>query len=113
LGVEESDDLILARRVASDGKTRAWVGGRLVPATTLAEVGERLIEMHGQGAGFGLARPATQLRAIDALAGNDELLGAYVDALRAMRALETERAQLLQDEASREREAELLQFQAD
>jgi DNA repair protein RecN (Recombination protein N) len=113
LGVDPGEDLILTRRVSADGKSRAWIGGRLVPVSVLSEVGCQLVEVHGQGAGFALANPATQLRAVDTLAGNEDPLEAYVDALRSLRALEAERAQLLQDEAARERESELLAFQAD
>src|SRR5438876_4942720 len=112
-GIDASDELILARRVGADGRTKAWADGRLVPVSVLSEIGETLIELHGQGAGFALAHPATQLRAVDALGGNDELLASYVEALRALRAIHAERAQLTLEAATREREVDLLTFQAD
>ena len=83
------------------------------PVSTLAEVGEALVEVHGQGAGFALARPATQLAAVDALAGNDARSRSYRTALAALRELERERDALRQGEATREREVELLRHQAD
>jgi DNA repair protein RecN (Recombination protein N) len=112
-GVEVSEEAILARRVGADGRTKAWLDGRLVPVSVLSEIGETLIELHGQGAGFALAHASTQLRALDALAGNDDLLASYVEALRSLRAIHAERAQLSQDAAAVEREGELLAYQAD
>jgi DNA repair protein RecN (Recombination protein N) len=112
-GVEISPEAIVARRVTADGRSKAWVDGRLVPAAVLSEIGEALIEVHGQGAGFALARPSTQLRAIDALADNTELLGSYAERLRGLRALHAERARLEQDAVARSREAEYLAFAAD
>lgn len=113
LGVDDGSEVVLARRVSSDGRTRAWIDGRLVPLSVLTQLGERLIEVHGQGAGFALAHPAAQLEAIDALAGNDEVLAPYREALRRMKELAGERAELLQDERTQTREAELLTFQAE
>lgn len=112
-GVEPQDDdeLILVRRLSSDGRSRALAGGQLVPISALAEIGEGLIEVHGQGAGFALARPAAQLAAIDALAGNDDLLAAYRGALAVLRGLEREAEALRTDEAARAREVDVLAFQ--
>ena len=113
LDVDASGELILARRVGADGRTKASVDGRLVPVSVLSEIGEALIEVHGQGAGFALAHASTQLHAVDALAGNDALLSSYVETLRSLRALHAERARLTQEAETRDREAELLAFQAD
>jgi DNA repair protein RecN (Recombination protein N) len=112
-GAPDDEDLILVRRLGADGRSRAWIGGQLAPVSTLAEFGEALVEVHGQGAGFALARPATQLAAVDALAGNDAQLATYRTALVALRELEREREALRQGESTREREADLLRHQAD
>lgn len=109
----DDDDVVLVRRLGADGRSRAWVGGQLTPVSTLGEIGEALVEVHGQGAGFALARPATQLAAVDALGGNDRALAAYRAALATLRELERERDLLLHGEATREREVDLLRHQAD
>ncbi|WP_253272551.1 DNA repair protein RecN [Arsenicicoccus sp. oral taxon 190] len=47
-GADVDDGLILARTVATSGRSRAHLGGRSVPVSTLAEVGEQLVAVHGQ-----------------------------------------------------------------
>jgi DNA repair protein RecN (Recombination protein N) len=112
-GASDDEDVVLVRRLGADGRSRAWIGGQLAPVSTLAEVGELLVEIHGQGAGFALARPANQLAAVDALAGNDGALAAYRTVLAALRELERERDALRHGEQTRERELGLLRHQAD
>jgi DNA repair protein RecN (Recombination protein N) len=105
--------VVIVRRLGADGRSRAWIGGQLAPVSTLAEIGEALVEVHGQGAGFALARPPTQLAAVDALGGNDTALTAYRAALAELRELERERDALREGEATREREVALLAHQAE
>lgn len=47
-GADVTEGLILARNVAAQGRSRAYLGGRSVPISTLSEVGERLVAVHGQ-----------------------------------------------------------------
>jgi len=48
-GADLDDDLLLASRtVPSTGRSRAYLGGRSVPASVLSEVGGRLVSVHGQ-----------------------------------------------------------------
>ncbi len=112
-GVDVSEDLVLSRRLGADGKSRAWAGGRLVPVSTLAEIGEMLVEIHGQGSGFALSRRPAQLDAIDALAQSGAALANYRESLALLRSIERERESLLTDERERMREIDLLTFQVD
>ena len=48
LDLENDNDCILRRVVASDGKSRSYVNGSNVPLSILREVGSYLIDMHGQ-----------------------------------------------------------------
>ena len=109
----DEDDVVLVRRLAADGRSRAWAGGQLVPVTTLAEIGDALVQIHGQGAGFALARPGAQLAAVDAMAANADLLAGYREALHVLRRLEGERERLNVEASDRQREIELLSYQAD
>ena len=112
-GLDATEDLILSRRLGADGKSRAWAGGRLVPVSTLAEIGEALFEIHGQGSGFALSRRSAQLEAIDALARSGVALANYRERLDRLRSIERERDALLTDEHERIREIDLLTFQMD
>ncbi len=109
----DPDELVVVRRLSEDGRSRAWVGDQIVGVSALAEIGGRLVEIHGQTAAFALAKPATQLAAIVALARYDDVLMRYRTALSAWRELEREQASLRQTEETRQRESELLAFQID
>lgn len=112
-GIDAGDEVIVVRRLSADGRSRASIDGQLVPASLLAEVGELLLEIHGQGAGFALAHPAAQLAAIDALGRNDEVLSRYREALARLRRLEGELSELDKSEAARAREIDLLTYQTE
>ncbi|MEX2394613.1 MAG: DNA repair protein RecN [Actinomycetota bacterium] len=109
--IDGIDDVLLVRRLGADGRSRAWVDGRLVPLSVLGEIGERLVEVHGQGAGFALAGAASQLAAVDALARNEAVLERYRTSLATLRDLERELHSLETDAAARERELDVLGYQ--
>ena len=44
----EDGALILGRTIVSAGRSRAFLGGRSVPSSVLAEVGNHLVTVHGQ-----------------------------------------------------------------
>ncbi len=69
---EDEEGLVLARRVFSDGRTRAYAWGRSAAREDLALAGERLIAMSGQFEQRRLARPSYQLDLLDAFAGEDQ-----------------------------------------
>jgi DNA repair protein RecN (Recombination protein N) len=70
---EDEEGLVLARRVFSDGRTRAYAWGRAAPRDAVAAVAERLIAMSGQFEQRRLARPSYQLDVLDAYCGDEQL----------------------------------------
>ncbi|MBT8420166.1 MAG: DNA repair protein RecN [Gammaproteobacteria bacterium] len=69
----DADDAecILQRSVTADSRTRARINGRPVPVQTLRELGDRLVDIHGQHAHQSLLKGNSQRDIIDAYAGND------------------------------------------
>ncbi len=61
--------LILTRTVNSDGKSKAVAGGTTVPAATLANFADHLVEIHGQAANHQIVKPARQRELLDRYAG--------------------------------------------
>lgn len=60
------DDHCLIRRVLSrNGRGRAYINGSPTPLATVRELGEQLIDIHGQHAHQSLLRPATQRQLLD------------------------------------------------
>jgi len=70
---EDEEGLIVARRVFTDGRTRAYAWGRSAAREDLAAAGERLIAMSGQFEQRRLARPAYQLDVLDSFVGAEQL----------------------------------------
>jgi DNA repair protein RecN (Recombination protein N) len=69
----DEDGLVLARRVFTDGRTRAYAWGRAAARDDVASLGERLIAMSGQFEQRRLARAAYQLDVLDGFCGDEQL----------------------------------------
>jgi DNA repair protein RecN (Recombination protein N) len=91
------------------------VDGRLATVTELAELGARLIDLHGQHAHQSLLAPAMQRAVLDTFAGPPALepLADYQAARRDLREIDTALADLGGDERTRAREISLLQYEVD
>ncbi|MFR9725254.1 DNA repair protein RecN [Streptomyces sp. MS19] len=113
----ELDDgaLLISRTVSAEGRSRAHVGGRSVPAGLLAELGEDLVAVHGQTDQQGLLRPARQRGALDRYAGDavSVPLAAYLETYRRLRAVNSTLTELTTRARERAQEADLLRFGLD
>ncbi len=111
-GLEAEDGTLIVRRTLSrGGRGRAWVGGRLVPVGTLAELLAGRIEVSSQHASQALLRPAAQGRALDAHGGLLSLRGEVERGVRELLAREDEIARLRADAEERARREDFLAFQ--
>ena len=70
-GLVEDGSLILTRSVSSDGKSKATVSGATVNASTLGEVTEPLISIHGQSANTQIVKSVRQRELLDLFAGTN------------------------------------------
>lgn len=78
LGADVSDNrLVVSRSIASDGRSKALLGGISVPISTLAQFAERLVAVHGQSDQLRLRSQAAQREALDAFGKHDLELSAY------------------------------------
>lgn len=64
-GQIDEGDLVLARTVAREGRSRAHVGGRIVPVTVLSDLSDHLVAIHGQADQRRLLQPALQRDMLD------------------------------------------------
>ncbi len=109
---DEDDSIIALRTVNADGRSRAHLGGRSVPATVLSGFTDSLLTVHGQNDQLRLLRADRQLHALDRFAG--ESVASPLKKYRAARtAWLTARTELI-DRTGRSRElaleADRLQF---
>jgi DNA repair protein RecN (Recombination protein N) len=112
--VEEFDggvELLLARSVGADGRSRAYLGGRAAPVGVLAEIGETLVVVHGQSDQIRLKSPVAQRGALDKFAGESfaGTLAAYQELYAHWHASQGELDALRSAARERLREAESLQ----
>lgn len=111
--VDGAEELVLTRAVPSEGRSRAYVNGRLVPVGVLAEIGDVLIELHAQHGHQTLLRRTAQRSAVDAWAGTDveSAASAYGSARRRLEEIEASLGALGGDDRERVRQIDLLRFQ--
>jgi DNA repair protein RecN (Recombination protein N) len=106
---DDDDEVVLARVVPRTGRSRAYVDGRLATVAELAEIGGRLVDLHGQHAHQSLLGGRVQRAALDRFGAVD------LEPLAAGRArvasLDVALAALGGDARARAREIDLLAFQ--
>jgi DNA repair protein RecN (Recombination protein N) len=106
---EGAEEVVLSRVVPTDGRSRAYLDGRMATAGALAEVGARLVDLHGQHTHQALLDAPSQRDALDSFAGVDrrprELARAKLNEVEAAIASAGGRAD------DRRRELDLLAYQ--
>jgi DNA repair protein RecN (Recombination protein N) len=112
-GWAEDGEVILARSIARDGRSTARIGGQLATASALAELGDVLVEHHGQGQSQRLLTQTAQTSFLDRFAGDVHLvaLGTYREAHERLRSALEELERLREVARGRERELDLLAYQ--
>jgi DNA repair protein RecN (Recombination protein N) len=105
----EDGSLLLRRVVDAQGKSRAWINGTPATVTQLRELGEHLVDIHGQHAWQSLTRADSVRALVDTQAGVDTaaLQQAWTARRDAARRLDEARSK----QADLERERERLQWQ--
>jgi len=108
-----ADELVLARRVWPDGRTRAYLGGRAATVADLREVGGELLAFYGQHEHRRLMLASAQLEVLDGFCGPDQrarragAAAAHADVRAALRRAD----ELGALDGARERELDLLEFE--
>ncbi len=110
-GIECDGTLILRRTMGADGKSRAWINDTPVSVKTLKQIGDAIVEIHGQFANHTLLDPSTHRAALDEFArmhmrDYDKLLAAVKDAYNAYHSADTQLKNLREmlERAASERE---------
>ena len=104
-------ECILRRVVGRDGRSRAFINGQPVPLQTLRELGEQLVDIHGQQEFVSLTRRAAQLELLDAHGRHEALTQQVRDGHERWRALRAEWEELAAAGRDRDARLELLRYQ--
>ena len=104
-------ETILCRVVGAEGRSRAYVDGRMATVGALSELGAVLVDIHGQHAHQRLLSSAHQRDALDRYAGVD--LQPVLTARERIKEIDVLLSALGGDDRSRSREIDLLRFQVE
>jgi DNA repair protein RecN (Recombination protein N) len=110
---EEADELVLARRVSAEGRTRAYLGGRSATAADLAEIGGALLSFYGQHEHRRLTLASAQLEILDGFGGAEQAARreAFAAAYARERELRGQLEELRARAGARDRELDLLEWE--
>lgn len=109
--LDADGECVLRRVVGAEGRSRAWINGAQTTLQTLRELGERLVDIHGQHEHQSLTRPGMQRELLDARLPEPAPLRAVAEAWQAWRAALDERRRLEGAGRDREQRLDLLRYQ--
>jgi DNA repair protein RecN (Recombination protein N) len=109
----DAEEIVLARRVSADGRTRAYLNGRAATVGELRDLGGALMSFYGQHEHRKLTIAAKQLGLLDELCGAEQALRlrTCAEAHTEVRRLQERLQELRELAAARERELDLLEFE--
>jgi DNA repair protein RecN (Recombination protein N) len=110
---DDADELVLARRVSAEGRTRAYVGGRSATAGDLQELGGALLSFYGQHEHRRLTLASAQLAILDGFCGPEQAArrDAFAAAYARERGLREQLEELRARAGARDREIDLLEWE--
>jgi DNA repair protein RecN (Recombination protein N) len=92
-GVYTRDELIIGREIRREGRGRATVNGTMITIPHLKEIGDRMVDLHGQHEHQSLLKTAVHLQALDSFAslgpGKKEFADVYRQLMMTRETLET------------------------
>lgn len=111
--VSKDEPLLITRRLFATGRSSASANGAPATAAMLRDVGERLVELHGQHDQQSLLKPAQQRRLLDAFAQCDPQRDAFTQSYQHLREQMRRRDELAASRDLRQQRQELLAYQID
>jgi len=104
-------ECILRRTIGADGRSRAFINGQPAPLQLLRELGEQLVDIHGQHAHQSLLKREVQRQLLDEYADHTPLLKQVAQHFRQWQQLQNEYMQLQRLAGERDSRLELLRYQ--
>jgi len=109
--LDADGECLLRRVIGAEGRSRAWINGAPATLQTLRELGEQLVDIHGQHEHQSLTRPAAQRELLDARLPDPGLLRAVREAWQSWRDAAAHCARLEAAGRDREQRLDLLRYQ--
>jgi len=113
MGIEKDDNLVIKRTLSASGKNKVFINGSMATIAMLSDVGEFLVDIHGQHEHQTLMKVERHIDVLDEYAAlgplRQEMSGIYSEWNRVKDELES----LKSSEADKEKRVDLLRFQSD
>lgn len=107
----EDDEVIITRRVTSEGKSAARINGTVVTLNNLREIADMLINIHGQHDNQALLDPQRHIQFLDAYAHSEQAISEYRELYNRYRKTEKRIGGLRTNEQEKEQIIEFLTYQ--
>lgn len=111
--IEPEDEIVIQRRISSDGKNSCRVCGCPVSVAQLRELGALLLDIHGQNDGRQLMDESRHRTYLDSFGGYDGELAIHRENFKRYRDCKREIERLSMDEIEKERLADSLRYQTE
>lgn len=109
--MDNPDFLTLGREIRDGGRSIARVNGRIVNVSILKEIGENLVDLHGQSEHLSLMRVKEHLSLLDRFSGDQESLGNYSRVYKELLGVRKELKDLRSAEKEAARRLDVLDYQ--
>ena len=109
--LDADDECLLRRVIGEDGRSRAFINGNAVPLQSLKELGEKLLDIHGQHFHQSLGRRGVQRDLLDHFGGLQALRASTAGAFSAWQDLRKQQERLEEAQSNRAARLDLLAFQ--
>ncbi|RKS85926.1 DNA replication and repair protein RecN [Orbus hercynius] len=109
--LNDHNECILRRVMNQDGRSKAFINGRAVPIAQLKELGQMLIQIHGQHEHQQLLHPEYQHLLLDQYMAENTLLSAMKVAYKQWKSAKEQYQQYQKSQQERESHIQLLQYQ--
>ncbi|MFK7776202.1 MAG: DNA repair protein RecN [Saprospiraceae bacterium] len=109
--IDYDDEVIVRRELTPSGKSRAFINDTPVNLKMLQQLSGSLIDLHQQFDTLDIHNVSFQLRMIDALAGNNDLLEKYQKTFKQYTSSKRNLAKLIEKSRAADKESDFLNFQ--
>lgn len=108
---DADDECILRRVITASGKSRAWINGSPCNLKLMRELGEQLVDIHGQHEHQSLMKKVMQRSMLDDFAGNQSLINKVIDTYHKWKKISSKLALLNSQNSDHQAKLDLLRFQ--
>jgi DNA repair protein RecN (Recombination protein N) len=109
----DQQEIIIRRMLSRSGKNRSYVNGQLAPLQTIQDIGQKLVDIHGQHDQQSLLLPKTQLQLLDAFGNLEEIVACYQRRYREWVQKQTALDEFLRRLGDQTNRQDVLQYQYD